>query len=272
MNMKFFLHKVKVAIQYRWRVLWRKIQEIHDRLIFLWLVNAVSQPMDISEKSAMVFSPHQDDETLGCGGTIALKRLKNIPVKVVFLTNGQGSHAGHPGITPEELITIRHQEALTALNILGVSNLDINFLNYRDGAMRYYAEVKRTEIIEKLVNLIQAFQPEEIYVTHRQDKSKDHEATYELVQEAIAISQIQAQVFQYPIWIIWKSVLFRDLKLEHLAGCRRVSIHPVLNQKKQAIAAYRSQCEPIAPEKYVVLTPAFLQRFFSPHEVFFTEP
>lgn len=271
MKIKLFLQKVKIAIQYRWRLLWRKIQEIHDRLIFLGLVYGVSQPMEVSEKSAMVFAPHQDDETLGCGGTIALKNLKNIPVKVIFLTDGQASHAGHPGITPEELVTIRHQEALTALNILGVSNLDVDFLNYRDGVMYYYAEVKRTEIIEKLVNVIRDFQPEEIYVPHRKDRSRDHEVTYELVKEAIAISQIQTQVFQYPIWIIWKSVLFRDLKLEYLAGCRRVSIHSVVNQKKQAIAAYRSQCEPIAPEKYVILYPAFLKRFFSPHELFFTE-
>ena len=37
---------------------------------------------------AIVFAPHPDDETLGCGGTILKKRSLGAPVEVVFLTDG----------------------------------------------------------------------------------------------------------------------------------------------------------------------------------------
>ena len=36
----------------------------------------------------LIVSPHCDDETLGAGGVIAQARVRHIPVRVVFLTNG----------------------------------------------------------------------------------------------------------------------------------------------------------------------------------------
>ena len=57
--------------------------------------------------SAIVFSPHQDDETLGCGGTIARKKEAGAEVKVVFMTDGSLSH--HRFIAQDELIELRQQ-------------------------------------------------------------------------------------------------------------------------------------------------------------------
>ena len=44
------------------------------------------------KRSAIFFSPHQDDETLGCGGTIIRKKRMGAEVKIVFMTDGCNSH------------------------------------------------------------------------------------------------------------------------------------------------------------------------------------
>ncbi len=50
---------------------------------------------ELSEKelagSTLVFAPHQDDETLGCGGTIIKKNRLGAKVTIVFLTDGRKS-------------------------------------------------------------------------------------------------------------------------------------------------------------------------------------
>jgi hypothetical protein len=42
----------------------------------------------------LVIAPHCDDETLGAGGTIAQARRQGLAVRVVFMTNGDGSATG----------------------------------------------------------------------------------------------------------------------------------------------------------------------------------
>jgi len=217
----------------------------------------------------IVFAPHQDDEALGCGGLMALKREKGVPIKVVFVTDGGGSHRGSSKITRSEIVQIRRQEALSALNILGVESKDIHFLNKCDGSLYKITEAEQQQTIEEMAQLLLTFQPQEVYVTHKQDRSKDHEVTYQLVNAAIAKAGVKVDLWQYAIWLLWKSLIFRDLKFKELAGAHRLAIHPVQFKKRQAIETYRSQCLPVDGESSAILPPGFLWRFLLPHEVFF---
>ncbi|MEZ6086390.1 MAG: PIG-L family deacetylase [Phycisphaerae bacterium] len=63
--------------------------------------------LDDYSKRAIVFSPHQDDEVLGCGGTIIKKIEQGADVHIVFMTNGRRSHAGHMEI--DALIEMRRR-------------------------------------------------------------------------------------------------------------------------------------------------------------------
>lgn len=270
LNIKNFLRRVKNKIRWLYN---RKLPEhTHNFLSMvqlLWLVYIGSKPMTVSQKSAMVIAPHQDDEVLGCGGLIGSKSENNIPIQVVFVTDGGASHAWHPNYQSGELIPVRKKEALTALSILGVDPSQIHFLNKPDSKLLFLNPIERQKAIEELAQILQSSQPEEVYVPHRKDRTKDHEATYELVIEAIKLSGIKVDVLQYPIWMLWNSLLFRDLKLEELAGAYRLSIHSFQSKKKQALEVYRSQCLPIEAELAPILKPAFLKRFFLPYEVFF---
>lgn len=235
---------------------------MHSALLVSKIVSLTSHSITIGQASVMVFSPHQDDETLGCGGMIALKRMRNVPVSVVFLTDGQ-SGIGDPTMSREEIVQLRKREAIAALDILGVAASDLYFLAQPDGSLSNLPEQQRQQTIQQLVQLLNACQPQEVYVPHRHDRHADHEATYDLVQAAVAEAGIQVTVYQYPIWMLWKAPLLLDLKLSEILGADRLSIQLVAEQKQAAITAYDSQCN--------VLPPGFLKRFISPYEFFWSK-
>ncbi len=234
-----------------------RLQKLHSNLLFT-LISRRHQVLGCSQKSAMVFSPHQDDETFGCGGMIALKRAQGIAVQVVFLTDGQGSDNLNPQISQ-----IRVDEALTALKVLGVDQSQIHFLAKPDGTLQNLPLLEQQQLIEQLVSLLNFYQPQEVYVPHRQDCHCDHEATYELVRSALFNSQVKAELWQYPIWLLWRAPIFIMLKLHDITTARLLSIDSVRSTKSQAIAAYRSQIHS--------LPQGFVQQFLGNAEVFFPE-
>ncbi len=215
--------------------------------------------MAIDGRSAMVFSPHQDDETLGCGGMIALKRQCKGAVSVVFLTDGQSGGADL-SVIGEERINLRQQEAIAALTILGVEKSEVHFLNKPDGTLNHLSESQRQQTIDCLVQLLRDYQPEEVYVPHCHDRHDDHEATYQLVQAALRQLGLQATIRQYAVWIFWKAPLLVDLQVKEIVGAKRLSIQSVMEQKRAAIAVYDSQCQ--------ALPAGFLKRFMSADEFF----
>jgi N-acetylglucosamine malate deacetylase 1 len=111
--------------------------------------------------------------------------------------------------------------------------------------------------------LILTHKPQEVYVPHRQDRHDggDHEATYELVKVAIAQTDLEIDLLQYPVWILWHALPIVDLKPQELAGAYRLSIGAAQARKKKAILAYVSQTFP----------QGFLDRFMMPYEIFFKE-
>jgi LmbE family N-acetylglucosaminyl deacetylase len=231
------------------------------------LLSLLCPPMALSQKPAMIVAPHQDDESFGCGGLIALKREQGIPVQVVFITDGAASHTWHPQFKLGEIAPIRRQEALTALGILGVEPDQIYFLDQPDGRLKY-DQAARQRATEALTRLIQTHQPGEMYVTHRHDRSADHEATYELTRQAIAASGLDIDLFQYYIWLLWKTLLFCEVKRQDLVGACQLSITSVVAKKRQAVTTYRSQYLSLYGGG-TLLPPGFLNRFFLPYEVFF---
>ena len=68
-------------------------------------------------RAALVFAPHPDDETLGCGGlTLALTR-QGIAVEAVLLTSGDFGEHGKAGAA------VREAETLAAAKVLGLSQV-----------------------------------------------------------------------------------------------------------------------------------------------------
>lgn len=237
-----------------------KMRGLSFRFIENFILSYLSKPVTINSKPAVIFAPHQDDETLGCGGMIALKRKYGIPVSVVFVTDGKQSH-GQNYAHSSDLSKVRRQEAVKALNILGVGSSEIYFLEQPDGSLHDQTSQERQNLIDKLIELLKTLKPEEIYVPHRRDQHLDHEATYKLVSDAVRSSGIKVEVLQYPIWLFWQSLIHWKLEFHDLLGARKLLVSSVQQQKKDALVAYRSQ--------HSILPPEFLINFMKSYEIFF---
>jgi LmbE family N-acetylglucosaminyl deacetylase len=208
-------------------------------------------------ENSLVFAPHQDDETLGCGGTLIQKRASDAQVAVVFMTDGRQSHANF--LPPEELVPLRQQEALAACQAMGIASQDVHFLGNEDSRLgENFAQV-----VPAVKQLLEAYQPASVFMPYHQDVLPDHVATNQVVRSALQAWGRNITVYEYPVWFWfhwpWVSLLQNTRNLTRLAlknslqfrfGQRlsqdfntHANITPNLDQKKAALGLYRSQME-----------------------------
>jgi LmbE family N-acetylglucosaminyl deacetylase len=92
----------------------------------------------------IVLAPHPDDETIGVGGLIRRLTERRVPLRVIFVTNGDGFpravQQDFDVTQPTETDFVafgelRQREAVDALAHLGVERRDVRFLGFPDGGL-----------------------------------------------------------------------------------------------------------------------------------------
>ena len=180
--------------------------------------------------SVMVFAPHSDDETLGCGGMLATSVSNGAKVRVVLLTNGDGFRLAVGRayktlrVTPAECIRFackRQIETLHALSTLGIPSKQVTFLGYPDrgieplwskywdASILYKSRATQADhspyrnsltpnapycgesLLSDIEKTIKASEPTDIYLPHPCDNHPDHYATYCFV--AAAVEQLRTE-------------------------------------------------------------------------------
>lgn len=88
-------------------------------------------------KRILVTLAHPDDETFGCGGTIALHHQAGARITYVCATSGEmGRNMGRPiSSTRESLPELREEELRNACKILGIE--DLRLLGLRDKTVEF---------------------------------------------------------------------------------------------------------------------------------------
>lgn len=238
-------------------------------------------------KSAIVFAPHPDDETLGCGGTIIQKKASGAVIKLVFMTDGSRSHASW--IAPDRLSKIRQQEALAAAHTLGIQASEVTFFNFNDGQLDQHRKAATHQVRQ----FLQTNPVDEVFVPYHQEPPADHAATYLAVKNAIAHLPSPPKIYAYPIWYwehwpwmapagrgkkdqlrqLWATItsglgtqIFKDFQ-------HSVCIESVIVQKKAALSQHASQMKkpaghPEWPTLGEVSQGDFLACFFQNYEIF----
>lgn len=177
-------------------------------------------------QSALVLSPHPDDESLGCGGTIKLLTQAGGRVDVVYMTRGE--QGGYPGASLDpaasaSLAGRRVAEAREACRMLGVSSA--SFLPGRDGHV-----ASQPELSGEIARALKAFPYRSVFCPWPHDRHVDHMATYRWLHEALREHTAEIDLWLYEVWSPLTPNIF-------------ISIDTTIDAKMQAFMAHRSQAE-----------------------------
>lgn len=253
--------RIRRAIAVPFRPIALRIRDRQAPALHHYMMHEASIPGQVSNKPALIIAPHADDETFGCGGIMALKSDAGVSVHVLLLTDGRSSHTHVAGTNVQELVATRNREMIEACGILGVPADRIHFLNLPDQGLSHLSHEAFIDASTRLTNLLKQIAPAEIFVNHQFDRHPDHEAGFRVLQHATARSGLTPELFQYPIWLIWKGPMHWTRKPANLRGAIRIDVRSVQDRKDRAIQVYASQL-PVLPH-------GFVKQFQQGYEVFF---
>jgi LmbE family N-acetylglucosaminyl deacetylase len=207
----------------------RRVQSLRSLIRDSSLFTQQATVAEPGSGKVVVVAPHMDDETLGCGGTIARHVLAGAQVTVVFLTDGRYG-ASYAGMTePEralrrtEIVAVRRAEAQCAARILGVQSL--SFLDAEDGSLRTDRRVPAL-----LRAILEREQPHCVYLPSFLEQHRDHRAANGVLLTAAAGTGLQFECRGYEVWT------------PLIPNCV-VKIDTTVALKKRALACYQSQLE-----------------------------
>ena len=204
-----------------------------------------SLPLRIAKTDrVLVLAPHPDDEAIACGGVIQQAVALDVPVRVVFLTNGDNNqwsfaiYRKHPVFLPSgarKMGEVRRDEALNADALLGLKPENLTFLGYPDfstlniwyrhwdgeaplrsiltratavpypDAFRPGAPHKGEEILRDLASILGDFRPTLIFVSHPADNNPDHQALYLFTRVALWNLNLRPEPALYPYLVHFRN-------------------------------------------------------------------
>lgn len=226
---------------------------------------------EIDSESILVVAPHPDDETLGCGGAIALLRSRGYTVQILVVSDGTQSHPNSSKYPAPVLRDLRETETMCAMGLLGVQPNRINFLQLPDGAVPKIREPDFQAALNRFCTYLELANPRIIFAPSRSDPHPDHRATWQLLWTALKQAGLSPRIIEYPIWD-WDPEQ-RKLSNQDTHHPWRLDIAKVLTLKQQAIAAYRSQTTDLIDDDPTGfrLTDQMLKNFAQPWEIYLEE-
>lgn len=145
--------------------------------------------LDLSAaRRVLVFAPHPDDESIGCGGALALLARAGVPVRVVLVSDGGGA-----GGLPPEAAALRQLEFTAALATLGLH--DHLQLGLVDGALAGEAGLQAA-----VQSAVADFAPDCIIGPSRADSHRDHRAVAQAVATAAQTNAQVVKLLEYETW------------------------------------------------------------------------
>ena len=176
---------------------------------------------------------HPDDETLGCGATIANHIEKGDEIYILTLSNGVSSRQEHN----EADIKTRQTAFLNATQQLGISPNNLTSLDFPDNEFDTVSLLKIAQAIELFLskNIITR-----VYTHYHSDLNVDHRKTYEAVLTACRPQPMQSvkQIFCFETLSSteWASHRYEAFKPNYF-----VNIEHVFSKKIKALTAYKDE-------------------------------
>ncbi len=199
--------------------------------VFNWAEDPMPQLALTSQDRILVIAPHPDDETIGAGGVIQEAVRLNIPVHVMYLTNGDSNplafslYKKRPVFGKRQALEmgqLRQKEAIEAASRLGLHEDQLIFLGYPDyGTLSIFRKFWQTKkpyrstliravsvpyslsltpgatheaqsVLSDFKKVLLEAKPTKVFVTHPADDNADHQAAYLFLR--VALWDLQEQL------------------------------------------------------------------------------
>lgn len=184
-----------------------------------------------SADRVLVIAPHPDDETIGCGGTLAGLARRAAEVRVLVATAGEASVAALGAGTAATAIS-RRSEVSAACTELGIGQPSC--LELTDGSLADELGALSSRIAE----LLASFEPDAIFVPWPLDGHVDHRAA------ALAVAAVElpahVEIWGYEVW-------------SALPANRLVDIGASWEAKQRALARHESAHGTFDPAAHLAL-------------------
>ncbi len=191
----------------------------------------------IRKTVAAVFA-HPDDETLGCGGTLAKLVKAGHSVSILICGEGISARYESPESAPERELKNLDQALIKAAASLGVE--EVTHLNWPDNRFDQRPLLDLTKAIESQLNVTN---PDVIFTHHVGDLNMDHQYVYHSVMAAARplpggnIKEIYScEIPSSTSWAGPASMPFIPTRYEDIAN--------TLENKLRAISCYDSEIPP----------------------------
>jgi LmbE family N-acetylglucosaminyl deacetylase len=171
-----------------------------------------------------VISPHPDDESFGCGGTIKHLTQSGVAVDVIYMTCGELGFEAPEAVTAKmkrRLAETRMAEAHAACEVLGVRKVHV--LHGADGQLPDQPFLAR-----ELADILLAQPYQRVFCPWVEEAHADHRATFLWTDTALATIGSAPDLWLYEVWSPLRPNTF-------------VPIDGTIESKRAAIACHRSQ-------------------------------
>jgi LmbE family N-acetylglucosaminyl deacetylase len=203
--------------------------------------------------TAVVVAAHPDDEVLGVGGLMSMLAAAGARLRLVAVTDGDGSHRGHAD--PGELARQRTAETAAALRALGAPAAEVIRLRLPDSAVASHED----ELAAALASLAGGF--DACFAPWDHDLHPDHEAAGRATRRASP-----ACLYYYPVWM-WHWASPADPRVPWDRALRIPLPPQAAAAKRAAIGCFTSQASDRGHGLGPVLPPEMIAHFTRTTEV-----
>src|SRR3990172_9185491 len=169
-------------------------------------------------KRVLVLAPHPDDETLGCGGSIALYASSGVELHLAVISDG-GKISHEFEDKGVDVVETRKRECAEAARMLGIKQT--YFLGFPDGDLKSF----KHEIEIKLSEIIAGFRPDIVFSPSPLDYHSDHIAVSEIALRLLnKVSGMKVAFYE-----VYETIRFNVL----------VDITSVMDVKAKVISGYK---------------------------------
>jgi len=214
--------------------------------------------------SVLIIAPHPDDEILGLGGMLSRCRLTGIRVTLVYLTDGESSHAD---LLPDIIAGQRIALSNKVLSCLGMTPDRVFRLHLPDGRIPRRGADGYQEAKQKIARWMEASKPDAVFVTHPEETwPYDHVAASEMTLDAVSVCGLKSAIYGYWVWV-WYSMPLHCMTKIDWRNTFRIPIQAELKKKRLLVDDYLKPLAPNGKPWSGVLPAALLKAFSYPYEV-----